>query len=73
MSDRGLRYWLTWPHTRSDHVVAFVVFFALTLAFGATEATIASLLAAAATLLLGVRLLAWNAEEVLEEDGELQE
>jgi hypothetical protein len=63
MSDRDLRYWLQWPHTKRDHTIAFVFFFAVTLAGGATEQVGVAVVAALMTVLLGVRLMAWNAAD----------
>lgn len=76
MSDRGLRYWLSWPHTRQDHVVAFAVLFAITLVAGYLERPAVTLLSAIMTVFVGIRLMAWNAEQAAageEEDAPLTE
>jgi hypothetical protein len=76
MSDRGLRYWMSWPHTRQDHVVAFAVLFALTLVAGYLERPVVTLLAAVMTVLVGIRLMAWDAEKAAageEEDAPITE
>jgi hypothetical protein len=76
MSDRGLRYWLAWPHTRQDHVVAFAMLFAITLVAGYLERPAVTLLSAVMTVFVGIRLMAWNAEQAAageEEDAPLSE
>jgi hypothetical protein len=76
MSDGGLRYWLNWPHTRQDHLVAFMLFFGLTLLAGAFGEPVIAVLAGLVTVLLSVRLMAWNAEQAAageEEDASLAE
>jgi hypothetical protein len=76
MSDRGLRYWLSWPHTRQDHVVAFAVLLAVTLVAGYLERPVVTLLAAFTAIVVGIRLMAWNAEKAAageEEDAPLTE
>jgi hypothetical protein len=69
MSDRGPRYWLHWPHTRQDHLLAFVLFFGITIAAGYTDAVLAALFAAVVTMLLGVKLMAWSTEDVPEDEA----
>lgn len=63
MSDRGLGYWLRWPHTKRDHGIAFVFFLAVTLAGGATDQIGVTVVAGMMTVLVGVRLMAWNAAD----------
>lgn len=64
MADRGLGYWLQWPHTRRDHAVAATVLTALALAMAVTDSLLAALVAAIAAVVLATKVL-W-----LRDDGE---